>query len=1221
MKHQIVAKSLASLLLASCSLLTQGHIVWASSGLDQSFLHPPDSARPWVYWFWLNGNITSNGITADLEAMKRVGIGGVLIMEVDQGTPKGQADFGGRQWRELFKHVCAEANRLGLEVNMNNDAGWCGSGGPWIKPELAMQKVVWTETNVVGPCHLSASLAHPETVSNYYAEIVVLAFPKPAKDVRIQDIKGKAAFIPERIPSRSKWDTLASENIIPGKSIINLSRQLGTNGALTWDVPSGTWTILRLGHTPTGKDNHPAPEPGRGLECDKLSKKATDTMFDALMGKLISDSKPFAGRTLVSTHIDSWETGSQNWTPNFREEFKKRRGYDPFPFLPVWTGRVVDSLEISERFLWDLRQTVSDLLIENYAARFRERAHQYGLGLSIEAYDGTPCDDMTYAGRADEPMAEFWSWGYNAAYSCTEMASAAHIYGKRILGAEAFTASDGEKWLHHPASIKALGDWAFCEGINRFVFHRYALQPWLDRQPGMSMGPWGLHYERTQTWWEQSKAWHEYLARCQFLLRQGLFVADVCYLQPEGSPQRFTLSLPERSGNTPDRPLYNFDGCTPEVVLTRMKVKDRKLVLPDGMSYRLLVLPQVETMTPTLLGRIKELVQAGATVVGSHPIKSPSLSKYPACDLEINRVVAELWGNPPPLSSNEAIVTRPFGKGRIIFGGECAPTPVKETKNPFAQAKWIWFPEGNPAVAAPVGKRYFRRVFIVENIQSVKSARMIVTADNAFEVWINGKRAGEGDSYNEIYKFDLAQLVTSGTNLIAVAGRNGGEQPNPAGLLACVAIQFANGAKTDLVTDKQWESTDNVANSWFAQRDTSENWKPAMELGAFGMPPWEQVGKPSVPPYSYPAPTALASILKSMSIPPDFETDGHLRYIHRHEKDLDIYFVANPETNWIGTRCIFRVAGKQPELWNPITGEIKQQLIYEQNNGRTVLPIWLEPAGSVFVVFRNSFPRNNAIIALKRDGESILPAQGEPLNQSSPAEPLSVGGKINLLASKPGHYELNLASGPAQQFELTALPEPFQLGGPWEVRFPTNCGAPEKLVFEGLLDWSKHSDPRIKYFSGIATYTKPFVVPDELIAPARRLYLDLGQVAVIAQLKMNGKELGTLWKPPFRVEVTEAVRPGENVLEIEVVNLWPNRLIGDEQLAEDSERKSDGTLKQWPEWLQTDQSSPTGRRTFTTWRLWKKDSPLQESGLLGPVRLIPVQQLGPSAPKQLTKSK
>ena len=174
------------------------------------------------------------------------------------------------------------------------------------------------------------------------------------------------------------------------------------------------------------------------------------------------------------------------------------------------TGRVVDSLEISERFLWDLRQTVSDLLVENYAGHFRELANRHGMRLSIEAYDDCPCDQLTYAGQADEPMAEFWSWQkFGEAFSCTEMSSAAHVYGKRILGAEAFTANDAEKWQGHPGDIKDLGDWAFCEGINRFVFHRYAMQPWLDRKPGMSMGPWGLHYERTETWWEHSAAWHD----------------------------------------------------------------------------------------------------------------------------------------------------------------------------------------------------------------------------------------------------------------------------------------------------------------------------------------------------------------------------------------------------------------------------------------------------------------------------------------------------------------------------------------------------------------------------------------------------------------------------------------------------------------------------------------------------------------------------------------
>jgi hypothetical protein len=175
------------------------------------------------------------------------------------------------------------------------------------------------------------------------------------------------------------------------------------------------------------------------------------------------------------------------------------------------------------------------------------------------------------------------------------MACAGHTYGKPIVGAEAFTAGDQERWLEHPATIKALGDRAFCAGINRFVFHRYALQPWLDRRPGMTMGPWGLHYERTQTWWEQSKPWHEYLARCQYLLQRGLPVVDVLCLAPEGAPRSF---------NPPpslDRTGYKADACSTEALLERVTAKDGRLVLPDGMSYRLLSLPGAETMTPRLL--------------------------------------------------------------------------------------------------------------------------------------------------------------------------------------------------------------------------------------------------------------------------------------------------------------------------------------------------------------------------------------------------------------------------------------------------------------------------------------------------------------------------------------------------------------------------------------------------------------------------------------------
>ncbi len=433
-------------LLISAGMLL-GALVSTAAGQDSAgdlalqFVNPPQSARPWVYWFWLNSNLTREGITADLEAMKAAGIGGVLIMEVDQGAPVGPVAFASPKWRELFKHVLSEAARLGLEVNMNNDAGWNGSGGPWIKPELSMQKIVWSETSVEGPRQFAEKLAQPQTIANYYEDIAVMAFPTPSEDGRIPDLGDRAGYGAglAALPAPAHWPTTPKDEAIGPKNIVTLTAKMDKEGKLTWDVPPGEWTILRIGHTSTGVQNNPAPTTGRGLECDKMSKEAAEVHFANLMGKIIADSAPLVGKSLVATHIDSWENGAQNWTPKFREEFKSRRGYDLMPYLPVMTGRIVGDRETSERFLWDVRQTINELVLQNYAGHFREMAHRHGLRLSIEAYTTCPCNELAYGGCADEPMGEFWSWWfgtnkkYGFTFSCTEMASAAHVYGKKIV--------------------------------------------------------------------------------------------------------------------------------------------------------------------------------------------------------------------------------------------------------------------------------------------------------------------------------------------------------------------------------------------------------------------------------------------------------------------------------------------------------------------------------------------------------------------------------------------------------------------------------------------------------------------------------------------------------------------------------------------------------------------------------------------------------------------
>ncbi|MEI6679409.1 MAG: glycosyl hydrolase, partial [Mariniphaga sp.] len=656
----------------------------APDDLSGGFLNPPDDTRPWVYWFWINGNISREGITADLEAMQRVGIGGVLIMEVD-GSPQGPVAFGTENWKEMFRFACVEANRLSLEITMNDGAGWTGSGGPWNTPENSMQRVYHSEITVDGGQVYSNELPQPNVKNGkaessvqkskagqpeYYRDIAIIAFPTPTNTgYKNEDIDLKAGYIAGSTPPSVKTggvgrfkvfpvsiDPAPPTAVIDQNRIIDLTGHF-SNGRLTWDVPPGNWTITRFGHGSTGATNHPAPTAGMGLECDKMSKEAVENHFNKFIGEVMKLAGSLTGKTLVGTHVDSWEVGGQSWTKAFPEEFKKRCGYDITPFLPAMTGRIIGSAEITERFLWDLRFTISELIAENYAGHMRELSNRHGITFSMEAIDNTPFDEIRVAGQANLPQTEFWYRreteaagesgdcfpGVYRSYAWTPaMVSAAHIYGRQIIPSEAFTANRGENWLAHPALLKPQGDWAFCSGINRFIFHRYAMQPWLNRKPGMTMAFWGIHYERTQTWWEETKPWHEYLTRCQYMLQKGLFVADILYMQAEAVPNRFIPPGTDFANPIPpDPPGYNFDGCTADVVFNRITIKDGRIMLPDGMSYRLMVLPSrgeqvmAGVMTIKLARKIEELVNEGMVIVGPPPVRTPGLTNYPENEEEL----------------------------------------------------------------------------------------------------------------------------------------------------------------------------------------------------------------------------------------------------------------------------------------------------------------------------------------------------------------------------------------------------------------------------------------------------------------------------------------------------------------------------------------------------------------------------------------------------------
>jgi hypothetical protein len=1079
--------------------------------LARGFLNPPRAARPHTWWHWVNGNISREGITADLQAMKRVGIGGAQIFNVDVGIPAGPVPFMSDPWREMVHHAAKEADRLGLELCMHNCAGWSSSGGPWVKPEHAMQILVWTEKTVRGPGAFSEALAQPTTRAGFYRDIAVLAFKTPAgeagpggRKLRLSQIGPKAAFVRgDRIqPDLSPTPPGLA---VPRAEIVVLTERLEKDGRLTWAVPPGEWTLLRIGHTPTGKDNHPAPAEGRGLECDKLSKEALDEHWAGMMAKVLQDLGPLAGKSLNNSLIDSYEVGSQNWTARFREEFQKRRGYDLLPFLPVVTGRVVESVETSERFLWDFRRTICDLYAENYFGYFGTLCRQHGLKFSTEPYGNGSFDDLQCGGLADIPMGEFWVGG--AAMETTKLAaSAGHTNGRAIIGAESFTADDQRgRWRVDPYSIKALGDQAFCNGINRYIFHRYAHQPWTDLQPGMTMGPWGMHFERTVTWWNQGAAWLQYVARCQYLLQSGRFAADACYFYGEEGPN----TLPDRRGLRPELPQgYDYDGCDAGVLLGRMSVRDGLLALPDGMTYRVLVLPESPFMTPAVLRKVRELVHDGATVVGPKPTQSPSLTDAPRADAEVRGFAEEVWGD----CDGKKVLEHPYGRGRVVWGKKLEDVLAQLHAPPD-------FQYGNTARDARLA--YIHRVagnadlYFVSN-QRYRSEQVDCTfrvSGKAPELWHPDTGAREA-----------APLYQEKDGRVTVPIRF-----DPAGSVFVVLRRPSGGA-------------DHLLSVTRSGAPSPERPAPRIEIRkAFYEP---EDGKPG---------TDVTAKVAAMVAEGQYSI---------------------PATNEVFGDPAFMVV-KRLRIEYVVDGKPMQRTVGE-----------------------------NETLELVEAPEEVGPPPFEIARGSS--------GKIELTPWQPGDYEVRTARGETRKIAAPEAAEALPLEGPWELRFPPGWGAPETARLDGLISWTSHADPGVRYFSGTAEYEKEFEVPKKLLGAGRALHLDLGRVKNFAEVRLNGRDLGILWKAPFRVDVTGHLKPGTNRLSVKVTNLWPNRLIGDEQLPEEGEWNGD-SIRKWPEWLTQGKPRPeSGRYTFTTWRFYHKDSPLLESGLLGPVTVRSVRKVAVS---------
>jgi hypothetical protein len=658
-----------------------------------------------------------------------------------------------------------------------------------------------------------------------------------------------------------------------------------------------------MGYSLTGAKNRPAVPAALGYEVDKLSPKYLTSYLHGYIDPLAQSLGPLYGKSLRYVLLDSWEAGTQNWTDEMMGEFRKRRGYDPTPYLPVLAGRVVESAEVSDRFLWDFRRTLADMFAENHYGVATEFLHAHGLqtyaeaaGVSLEI----PEDTLLNKKNVDIPMGEFWMRDLHptAMYyqDVRGAASASHVYGKKLVATESFTGGGYES----PYTLKKTADYWFAQGVNRIIFHTSAHQP-LDTKPGNTMV--GTHINRNITWAEQAQPFMTYVARNSFMLQQGLAVADLAYLLNEGAPSTMPFW---GAGLQPAPPEgYDYDYINADVLLTRMSVQsDGRLNLPDGMSYRLLVLPETNRMTLPVLRKLRQLVAGGATVLGPRPVKSPSLVGYPEADAELKAIADELWGDLDGTSRTK----HAYGKGMVVWG------------------------------------------------------------------------------------------------------------------------------------------------------------------------------------------LPLSEVLAGLRVPKDVEysraLDASVAWIHRRADDADIYFIASRSDRAQKSEIRFRVSGKEVELWHADTGT-SEPAEYSSADDRTTVSLNLSPRESVFVVFRRAS------------------------SSSSRALPRA---QVTTLAT---------------------------ITGPWTINFPADLGAPPALQLAELMSWTANADEGVKYFSGTATYNKTVQAPRTWFRPGTKILLDLGTAYDVATVSINGRTLETLWKQPYAIDITRALKPGNNQLEIKVTNEWTNRIIGD----------------------------------------------------------------------------
>ena len=764
-------------------LLVLSNFCFAQKFKNVDFQSPSSDFRPWIFWDWMNDMVTKKGITSDLEQFRKFGVSGTLIMLVgghDNTMKMGQdhhmpnpVKCMSPEFFDVWKFAAEESHRLGLTVTSQCGPGWCHSGGPWIKPAQAVQRVVFSEIKITGNSKSTEIILRqtPDTtkilnqytldlpgLENFTNEIAVVAFPE--------------------------------KPIVNSSDIIELTKHV-ENGRIKWIVPKGNWVIRRYAMRNALAYNRPAPDGGKGFECDKLDKAAVDSIFEGMVGRFLKNSPELAGNTIRGMEADSWEVGNPEWSPKFREEFIKRRGYDPVPWLITYkTNQIVENKDMTARFKSDVYLTQADLFADNFFSHITQKCHEKGMIFMTEPYYG-PFDPVRCGGRTDMPMGEVWASG-DCMNSARWAGSAGHTYGRKTIGAEMFTGRwcDGN-WTMDPYGLKRIGDLAFCNGINMFILHGTALQPWgQDVKPGMPMHFWGTMFCPGQTWWEQGKAFTDYISRCQYLLRQGKNVADVAVLMP-------TVNWKE---STPEglHQLYNYDHITEEILLNDMSWQNGYFTLSSGARYLVLLLPKTNgRISSQIAKKLLDLVEKGGTVIcQDKPIQSIGLTNYPQSNEEVKSLVSRLWGSIDSTNTENKV-----GNGRMVWMKTYSATNDPETE---------WLLKDRPAGKAfynkPAQTNRWSGAFIefLKNMQLSPDVEVLKASGTAM-VW-GGKE-------------ETACGLREGNDAISWIHREAGDSD----------IYFiASSVATEMKTELLFRIADKIPVLWFPETGKTmsyQNWK------------------------------------------------------------------------------------------------------------------------------------------------------------------------------------------------------------------------------------------------------------------------------------------------------------------------------------------------------------------------------------------------------------